>query len=216
MGAHRKRGRPAHPDVLTPGEWAVVQGVRHGMTNREIARIRGITVETVKFHVENAVAKLGLGGRSELKRWRGAPADSALRAKERYMAQERSHKFELGPIGQVSREVKDVDRAVAWFRDVLGLPLLGHHGTLALFDLGGVRLFISHHEDGNTSGNSIIYFRVDDIDAAYDDLLARGITFRGAPHMIVRYDDGVEEWMAFFEDMDGGLLALMSSVAALQ
>lgn len=196
--------------MLTPAEWRVVNGVRHGMSNREIARIRGVSLDAVKFHIGNALGKLGLCRRAELKLWKGAPSDSALAAKEKNMPQT----FELGRVGQISREVSHLERAVEWYRDVLGLPLLGHYGNLALFDMGGVRLFISHHEDGNTSGNSVIYFAVDDIDFAYEELRGRGITFRGAPHMIHRHPDGSEEWMAFFEDLDGGLLALMSRVEA--
>lgn len=121
--------------------------------------------------------------------------------------------FSLGRVGQVSREVSNLDRAVEWYRDVLCLPLLGDYGNVALFDVGGIRLFLSHREDDNTSGNSIIYFLVDDIDDAFAELGARNVTFRGAPHLIHRHADGTEEWMAFFEDCDGGLLALMSKVA---
>lgn len=204
----RKRGRPPHPDVLTPAEWRIVDGIRHGMTNAEIARMRGISVDAVKFHVENAVGKLGLRGRPDLKLWQGAPIDSALRSKERTMAPP----FNLGRVGQISREVSNLDKAVEWYRDVLRLPLLGHYGNLAMFDMAGIRLFLSHHEDGNTSGNSVIYFAVDDIDDAYAELRARGIEFRGAPHLIHRHPDGTEEWMAFFVDLDGGLLALMSRI----
>ena len=58
----------------------------------------------------------------------------------------------------------------------------------------------------------MIYFAVDDIDDAYAELRSRGIAFRGAPHLIHRYPDGTEEWMAFFDDMDGEILALMSQV----
>ncbi|HWO74095.1 MAG TPA: LuxR C-terminal-related transcriptional regulator, partial [Dehalococcoidia bacterium] len=74
----RRRGRLRHPDVLTPAEWRVVEGVRHGMTNREIARGQGVSLDAVKFHVENAVAKLGLEGRRALRFWRGVRRDSAL------------------------------------------------------------------------------------------------------------------------------------------
>jgi DNA-binding CsgD family transcriptional regulator/catechol 2,3-dioxygenase-like lactoylglutathione lyase family enzyme len=206
--ASAKRGRPPHPDVLTPAEWRIVDAVRHGMSNRTIARLRGISVDAVKFHVGNAIGKLGLRSRAELKLWQGAPYDSALRKEDETM----TATLDLGRVGQVSREVSDVGRAVEWFRDVLGLPLLGYYDSLATFDMDGVRLFISHHEDGNTAGNSVIYFHVDDIEAAHADLLERGITFRGAPHMIYRHPDGTEEWMAFFDDMDGSLLAIMSQV----
>jgi len=120
--------------------------------------------------------------------------------------------FSLGRVGQISREVSDLGKAVEWYRDVLRLPLLGHYGNLAMFDMAGIRLFLSHHEDGNTSGNSVIYFAVDDIDDAYAELRARGIEFPGAPHLIHRHPDGTEEWMAFFVDLDGSLFALMSRI----
>ena len=51
--------------------------VRHGMSNREIARRRGVSADAIKFHVANALMKLGLERRAELRTWRGVPADSA-------------------------------------------------------------------------------------------------------------------------------------------
>ena len=211
MAVLRRRGRPPHPDVLTPAEWRIAHLVRHGAGNRRIARALGVSLDAVKYHVGNAVGKLGLGDRAELRRWRGAPRDSALTRtqEERVMAD-----VQLGRIGQVSREVQDLDRAVAWFRDVLRLPLLGHYGTLALFDMDGVRLLLSRPETGSTSGTSIIYFAVPDIHGAFATLSGRGIAFRGAPHLIHRHPDGTEEWMAFFDDMEGRPLALMSQVRA--
>lgn len=210
MVIRRKRGRPPHPDVLTPAEWSIVDALRHGMSNGTIARLKRVSRDAVKFHVTNAVAKLGLADRAALRLWRGVPRDSALNRKEPIVS---SQPF-VARVGQISREVNDLEQAVVWYRDVLGLPLLGHYGNLALFDMDGIRLFLSHHDDGNDSGRSVVYFRVENIAGAYDDLCARGITFRGAPHMIHRHPDGTEEWMAFFEDMDGGLLALMSQVRA--
>ncbi len=120
---------------------------------------------------------------------------------------------ELGPIGQISRQVRDLNAAVAWYRDVLGLTHLFTFGTLAFFDCHGLRLFLSagDKEEGDP-GDSILYFRVGDIEATHRQLTERGVTFRGAPHMIHRHESGVEEWMAFFEDLDGKLLALMSQV----
>jgi catechol 2,3-dioxygenase-like lactoylglutathione lyase family enzyme len=119
----------------------------------------------------------------------------------------------LGPIGQISRQVRDIAAAVAWYRDVLGLPHLFTFGTLAFFDCHGVRLFLSQGEkEVGEPGDSVLYFRVDDIEAAHRRLTQRGVTFRGAPHLIHKHPSGVEEWMAFFEDVDGKLLALMSQV----
>ena len=63
-----RRGRPPHDDLLTPGEWRVVEAVRHGLSNREIASRRGISLDAVKFHVANALEKLGLASRGELRR----------------------------------------------------------------------------------------------------------------------------------------------------
>jgi catechol 2,3-dioxygenase-like lactoylglutathione lyase family enzyme/DNA-binding CsgD family transcriptional regulator len=221
-----KRGRPRHPDVLTPAEWAVVDAVRHGMSGPRIARRRGVSQDAVKFHVANALRKLGLASRADLRRWRGVPAGSALRQQDlqREASGREAGRLEmgtmtesalrLGPIGQVGRYVSDVPRAEEWYRTVLGLSHLYTFGDLAFFDCGGVRLFLSAGEGGaNTAAEpSILYFRVPDIDAAYDELTGRGVEFQGAPHMIFRHESGLEEWMAFFPDPDGHLLAIMSQV----
>jgi DNA-binding CsgD family transcriptional regulator/catechol 2,3-dioxygenase-like lactoylglutathione lyase family enzyme len=210
----RPRGRPPHPDQLTPGEWRIVNAVRHGLSNAAIAKRRGISEDAVKYHVRNAVAKLGLRNRGELKRWQGAPTDSALamrtakRKKEPQMSTSRS---KLGPIGQISRTVGDIDTACAWYGGVLGLPHLYTFGKLAFFDCGGTRLFLSA-ENEQSGTESVLYFRVADIGAAHTNLAARGVEFHGAPHMIYRHADGTEEWMAFFKDPDGRPLALMSQV----
>jgi len=117
----------------------------------------------------------------------------------------------LGPLGQVSRTVKDIAAARQWYGEVLRLTHLYSFGDLAFFDCGGTRLFLS--QDANAGGNdSILYFRVPDIRAAHTALTARGIEFTRAPHMIHRHDDGTEEWMAFFADNDGRPLAIMSQV----
>ncbi|GAA3109278.1 DNA-binding CsgD family transcriptional regulator/catechol 2,3-dioxygenase-like lactoylglutathione lyase family enzyme [Kribbella aluminosa] len=195
------RGRPRHPDVLTPAEWQVVHAVRHGMSNQEIARRRGVSVDAVKFHVANALMKLGLTRRTELRGWRGVPADSPLRAQG-------AQPMELGVIGQIARPVRDIHVAVDFYGTVLGLPHLYTFGDLAFFDCGGTRLFLSATEE--PAQPSILYFRVDDIQTAYDELRARGVEFEQAPHLIHKHDNGVEEWMAFFPDPDGHLLAIMA------
>ncbi|GAA3565747.1 VOC family protein [Kribbella ginsengisoli] len=200
-----RRGRPRHPDVLTPAEWRVVDAVRHGLSNRQIAARRGISVDAVKFHVANALQKLGLDRRAELRGWRGIPVGSALREGVCGMA------VQLGVIGQISRPVRDIQVAVRWYGEVLGLPHLYTFGDLAFFDCGGTRLFLSASDEA-VGEPSVLYFRVDDINAAYDELAARGVTFEAAPHLIHKHDDGVEEWMAFFPDPDGHLLALISQV----
>ena len=78
MPGNTRRGRPPHPDLLTPTEWRVVHAIQHGLSNREIACRRGISLDAVKYHVANAVAKLGVANRQALRRWFRTPAGSAL------------------------------------------------------------------------------------------------------------------------------------------
>lgn len=74
MNANRKRGRPAYPDILTPGEWRVAKAARFGMTNRQIAERLEIGVEAVKFHLANILLKLSMARRQDLANWPGMPA----------------------------------------------------------------------------------------------------------------------------------------------
>ena len=208
----RKRGRPRHPDVLTPAEWRVVNAVRHGMSNPQISRRLNVSLDAIKFHVGNAVEKLGLRNRTALKHWSGAPIDGALE-KGHAMTTVAAPSSTIGAVGQISRMVRDIPRAVEWYCDVLGLPHLFTFGELAFFDCQGVRLYLNKCQDGAELRDSVIYFRVADIDAEYERLHGRGVVFKGAPHMIHRHANGTEEWMAFFEDPDGQVLALMSQVS---
>ncbi|QTV81012.1 VOC family protein [Microbacterium sp. NIBRBAC000506063] len=117
----------------------------------------------------------------------------------------------LGPIGQISRRVSDIATSVAWYRDVLQLPHLYTFGDLAFFDAGGTRLFLSAVDEAvDEPGESVLYFSVDDIHAASEALIGRGVTFASAPHLVHRHESGIEEWMAFFTDPDGHTLALMT------
>ncbi len=175
------------------------------MSTGQIARRRGVSRDAVKQQLESARDKLGLDGREDLRAWTGVRADSPLHGTEPDMTQP----LQLGPIGQIARSVADIAAAEAWYRDVLGLPHLYTFGKLAFFDCGGVRLFL---EEGEGTDAAVIYFRVPDIRAAHAQLAERGAVFEGAPHMIHRHADGTEEWMAFFKDNEGRLLALMSQV----
>jgi DNA-binding CsgD family transcriptional regulator/catechol 2,3-dioxygenase-like lactoylglutathione lyase family enzyme len=212
MPIRRPRGRPRHDDVLTPAEWRIVNAVRHGLSNAQIAKRRGISVDAVKFHVANAIAKLGVADRRALRQWRGAPKRGALRQRNELGGGMMTTKQnELGPIGQISRTVRDIKQAEAWYGNVLGLRHLYTFGSLAFFDCGGTRLYLSA-ESGASGAESILYFSVGDIAAKHAELVSRGVEFKGAPHMIHRHADGTEEWMAFFVDPEGRPLALMSQV----
>src|SRR6185312_6442036 len=109
--ARRSRGRPRHDDVLTPAEWRIANAVRHGMSNRAIAERRGISVDAVKFHVANIVAKLGVSNRTELRHWFRAPKGSALTRRPIDV----NAPVALGEIGQIARAVKDIEQARQWY-----------------------------------------------------------------------------------------------------
>jgi DNA-binding CsgD family transcriptional regulator/catechol 2,3-dioxygenase-like lactoylglutathione lyase family enzyme len=217
----KARGRPRHADQLTPAEWKVAEAVRHGLSNPQIAQRQNVSVDAVKFHVGNVLAKLGLASRLQLRLWRGISRASALsKSLPKHPRQESSAMTEpapltLGPLGQVARTVADIEAARRWYGEVLGLPHLYSFGPLAFFDCAGTRLMLSAGEAKATgpAANSILYFRVGDIHAAQKALTARGVEFTHAPHMIHRHADGTEEWMAFFNDPDGQPLALMAQVA---
>jgi catechol 2,3-dioxygenase-like lactoylglutathione lyase family enzyme len=116
----------------------------------------------------------------------------------------------LSTIGQIAMAVKDLPRAVAFYRDALGLRFLFQAPpALAFFDCAGVRLMIEVPPDKEFDHpGSVLYFKVDDIDSSYAELKTRGVDFRDAPHLIVKMPDH-ELWMAFFRDGEGNTLALM-------
>ena len=119
----------------------------------------------------------------------------------------------LGEIGQIAVPVEDMDRAVAFYRDVLNFPFLFQAGpNLAFFQAGSVRLMLDIAEvpDLKPPG-SVIYYKVADIQDAYQALKTRGVSFEGEPHLIAKMPDH-ELWMAFFRDPEGNMVALMSEV----
>lgn len=119
----------------------------------------------------------------------------------------------LTKIGQIAIPVADVDAATAFYRDTLGLPFLFDAPGMAFFRCGEVRLMLTEPESGDLEPSaSIIYYRVDDIEAACERLRTRGVRFESEAHPVHRAEDH-ELWMAFFRDPDGNPLALMSQVA---
>lgn len=120
----------------------------------------------------------------------------------------------LGPLEQVSLHVRDAGRAERFYAETLGLPHLYTFGDLAFFDLGGRRLYLHRKDADEWQPGSILYFSVDDIGAAYEELGRRGVALTEPPHRIfVHEDTGIEEWMAFFADGEGNTLALMEKRA---
>lgn len=121
--------------------------------------------------------------------------------------------FGLTKIGQIAVTIRKLPRAVAFYRDILGMKLLFEAPpAMAFFDCGGIRLMLSEPEGAKDEQfSSVIYYTVDDIQAAAAELQGRGVTFEGPPHIIARLPHA-DLWMAFLRDPDGNMLALMSEV----
>lgn len=114
---------------------------------------------------------------------------------------------------QIAMNVKEIDRAVAFYRDVLGLPFLFQAGNLAFFDLDGVRLMLDVAEDKRFAHpGSILYLRVADIQAGHAALVAKGVQIEGEGPHVVHRDASMELWMTFFHDGEGNVHALASEV----
>lgn len=119
----------------------------------------------------------------------------------------------LVQIGQIAVPVSDVDRAIAFYRDTLGMRFLFQAPPgLGFFDCGGVRIMLDAPAKAQPENySSVIYYKVPNLQTAFETLSARGVLFEAKPHLIARLPDH-ELWMAFFRDPDANLLALMSEV----
>lgn len=122
----------------------------------------------------------------------------------------------LSQIGQIAVTVHDLDRAVAFYRDTLGMKhLFTVPPGMAFFDCSGVRLMLAIPEKPELDHpSSILYFKVEDIQGTVAELKGRGLGFEGAPHLVAKMPDH-ELWMASFRDSEKNLLALMSEVRAV-
>lgn len=116
----------------------------------------------------------------------------------------------LSRIHQIAMPVREVERATAFYRDVLGLPLLfTAPPNLAFFDCGGVRLMLSPPSPGQDHPGSVLYFAADDIQHMHRTLTDRGVSFTSPPAKIATLADR-DVWLAAFTDPEGNPLALMS------
>jgi catechol 2,3-dioxygenase-like lactoylglutathione lyase family enzyme len=119
---------------------------------------------------------------------------------------------EIKQIGQIAINVHDTNRAVEFYRDILGLKLLFTAGHLAFFDCGGVRLMLSPPEKPEFDHpSSILYFKVDDIQSAYNRLVQKNTKTEDQPHLVARMPDH-DLWLTAFRDSEGNLMCLMSEV----
>lgn len=119
----------------------------------------------------------------------------------------------LSSIGQIAVNVHDLEKATVFYRDTLGMSFIFQvPGMMSFFECGDTRLMLSVPTSPEYDHpSSIIYYRVDDIQAAFAALSAREVVFSQEPRSIGRMGN-VDVWMAFFEDVDGNTLALMSEV----
>jgi catechol 2,3-dioxygenase-like lactoylglutathione lyase family enzyme len=120
-----------------------------------------------------------------------------------------------GAIGQLHVTVSDIGRSVAFYRDVLGLPLLFEvpGQDMAFFDCQGVRLYLGAAESPEFESRPLIYFRADSARDAAAELARRGAELTIEPHVVHR-DGDTELWIGFFRDPDGTALAIMSEEPA--
>ena len=115
-------------------------------------------------------------------------------------------------IGQIAINVHDTNRAVEFYRDILGLKLLFTAGRLAFLDCGGIRLMLTPPERPEFDHPaSILYFKVDDIQSAYARLVERKVKTESEPHVVARMPDH-DLWLADFRDSEGNLMCFMSEV----
>jgi methylmalonyl-CoA/ethylmalonyl-CoA epimerase len=119
----------------------------------------------------------------------------------------------LSQIGQIFVNVKDLDRAVAFYRDVLGMTFLFQAPPgMAFFDCGGIRIMLGRADrPAIDHPASIIYYKVDDIERVYELFNARGVEFIVKPHLVAPMPT-YDLWLADFRDSEGNILALMSEV----
>ena len=119
----------------------------------------------------------------------------------------------LNRIGQIQIAVQDLERAIGFYRDTLGMTFLFQAPPgLAFFDCGGVRLMLTLPDgEGADHSTSTIYYTVEDVESTTGILTERGVEFESRPHLVARLPDR-EIWMAFFRDPDRNLLALMSEI----
>lgn len=118
-------------------------------------------------------------------------------------------RFSLSEIGQIALTVLDIEEATAFYRDVLGLSFLFEVPGMSFFQCGDIRLMLGESDtEQQSAGSSIVYYLVDDINAAHETLKKRGVEFVQDPVLVHKADDH-ELWLAFFSDLDGNTLALM-------
>ncbi|GAA0488847.1 hypothetical protein GCM10008986_13330 [Salinibacillus aidingensis] len=115
-------------------------------------------------------------------------------------------------VGQIGIPVKDINRALDFYKDKLGLSLLFNTDSMAFFECNGLRLMLTLPEKEEFAhSSSVIYFQVNNIKDTYERLVGKEVTFIDEPHVVTKMGQ-TETWMVFFKDTEDNTHALMSEV----
>lgn len=115
-------------------------------------------------------------------------------------------------VGQIGVPVKDLNRALDFYKEKLGLSLLFNTDSMAFFECDGFRLMLSLPEKEEFAhSSSVIYFQVTDMKDTYEHLIDKEVTFIDKPHVVAKMGN-TETWMVFFKDTEDNTHALMSEV----
>jgi methylmalonyl-CoA/ethylmalonyl-CoA epimerase len=114
----------------------------------------------------------------------------------------------LDQIGQIAITVDDLARARNFYQNTLGMKFLFDAGSLSFFQCGKIRLMIAKSEEPAPRGGTVLYFKVQDIQATYAALQGQGVVFLQSPHLVARMPDH-DLWMAFLADPDDNKIGLM-------
>jgi methylmalonyl-CoA/ethylmalonyl-CoA epimerase len=119
----------------------------------------------------------------------------------------------LNQIGQIFVNAKDLDRAIKFYRDLLGMTFLFEAPPqMAFFDCGGIRIMLGVPDKAELDHPaSVIYYKVEEIERVYETFKAAGVEFIVAPHLVAQMPT-YDLWLADFRDSEGNILALMSEV----
>ncbi|WP_191559856.1 VOC family protein [Metabacillus idriensis] len=115
-------------------------------------------------------------------------------------------------VGQIGVPVKDLNRALDFYKEKLGLSLLFNTDSMAFFECNGLRLMLSLPEkDEFAHSSSVIYFQVNSIKDTYERLVGKEVIFIDEPHVVAKMGQ-IETWMVFFKDTEENTHALLSEV----
>lgn len=120
---------------------------------------------------------------------------------------------ELTGVTQIAIRATDIERATAFYRDTLGMPLLMNAPNMAFLDCAGIRIYLdataqNAQSTADAAGNSLIYFCTPDIERTRESLKQQGATIHQPPHIIAKLPDR-EIWLMWIRDSESNLLGIM-------